>query len=143
MLRCHSYYRYSPTCAFKIALMSGLISRARTWYHKVPFRCTMHTWTDWTALQGEEIPQISRFQAQAIGSKIYIHTHRSLQDILVLDVSDADAPSLSLQPVSSRPEPPMSRQACLEASALTMCKEAQVHFGWKRMSQETVNLVAT
>lgn len=62
-------------------------------------------------LQGEQMPQISRFQAQAIGSRIYIHTHRSLLDILVLDVSDSDAPILSLQPVSSDPEPPMSRQA--------------------------------
>ena len=59
------------------------------------------------------MPQISRFQAQAIGSRIYIHTHRSLQDILVLDVSDSDAPILSLQPVSSDPEPPMSRSATL------------------------------
>ena len=56
------------------------------------------------------MPQISRFQAQAINSRIYIHTHRSLQDVLVLDVSDSDAPTLSLQPVSSDPEPPMSRQ---------------------------------
>ena len=55
------------------------------------------------------MPQISRFQAQAIGSRIYIHTHRSLQDILVLDVSDSNAPALSLQPVTSDPEPPMSR----------------------------------
>ena len=62
-------------------------------------------------LKGEQTPQISRFQAQAIGSRIYIHTHRSLQDILVLDVADSDAPTLTLQPVSSDPEPPMSRQA--------------------------------
>ena len=55
------------------------------------------------------MPQISRFQAQAIGDRIYIHTHRSLQDILVLDVSNSDAPTLSLQPVTSDPEPPMSR----------------------------------
>ncbi len=61
-------------------------------------------------VQGEEMPKISRFQAQAIGSRIYIHTHRSLHDILVLDVSDSNAPSLSLQEVSSDPEPPMSRQ---------------------------------
>ncbi len=62
-----------------------------------------------SVVQGEQMPQISRFQAQATGDRIYIHTHRSLQDILVLDVSDSDAPTLSLQPVTSDPEPPMSR----------------------------------
>jgi hypothetical protein len=62
------------------------------------------------ALQGEALPAISRFQAVAVGSKVYIHTHRSLEDILVLDVTDADAPALSLQPVASQHgEPPMSR----------------------------------
>lgn len=70
-------------------------------------------------VQGEEMPKISRFQAQAIGSRIYIHTHRSLQDILVLDVSDSDAPGLSLQEVTSDPEPPMSRQAV--ASCASHC----------------------
>ena len=69
-------------------------------------------------VQGEELPAISRFQAVALGSKIYIHTHRSLQDILVLDVSDADAPSLSLQPVTSEDDPPMSR-CCSKSTNLT------------------------
>lgn len=63
--------------------------------------------------QGEEMPQISRFQAQAVGSRVYIHNHRSLQDILMLDVSDSNAPVLSLQPVTADPEPPMSRQAAM------------------------------
>ena len=44
---------------------------------------------------------ISRFQAAAVGSKIYIHTHRSLADILVLDVANADQPQLDKVPVSS------------------------------------------
>ena len=59
--------------------------------------------------QGEDLPAISRFQAAAVGNKIYIHTHRSLQDILTLDVSSADSPVLSVQPVTSEDEPPMSR----------------------------------
>ena len=44
---------------------------------------------------------ISRFQATAVGSKIYIHTHRSLDDILVLDVANTDQPKLEKVPVSS------------------------------------------
>lgn len=44
---------------------------------------------------------ISRFQATAVGSKIYIHTHRSLDDILVLDVANVDQPELNKVPVSS------------------------------------------
>lgn len=67
-------------------------------------------------VQGEELPAISRFQAVALGSKIYIHTHRSLQDILVLDVSDTAAPSLSLQPVTSEDDPPMSRYCPIHES---------------------------
>ncbi|CAL8464640.1 g4175 [Coccomyxa elongata] len=65
----------------------------------------------WTQIkpQGEELPAISRFQAVALGSKIYIHTHRSLQDILVLDVANPDEPVLSLLPVTSEDDPPMSR----------------------------------
>ena len=59
--------------------------------------------------QGEALPAISRFQAVAVGSEIYIHTHRSLQDVLVLDVADPDAPDLALQPVASEHDPPMSR----------------------------------
>ncbi len=69
------------------------------------------------AAQGEELPAISRFQAVALGSKIYIHTHRSLQDILVLDVANPDEPVLSLLPVTSEDDPPMSR--C--ASVLHVC----------------------
>lgn len=44
---------------------------------------------------------ISRFQAAAVGHTIYIHTHRSLNDILVLDVADPDKPRLKQVPVSS------------------------------------------
>lgn len=44
---------------------------------------------------------ISRFQAVVYGEIIYIHTHRSLQDILTLDVSNPDQPELHLVPVSS------------------------------------------
>ena len=46
-----------------------------------------------------------------MGSRVYIHTHRSLQDILVLDVSDPDAPKLALQPTAAEHDPPMSRCA--------------------------------
>lgn len=44
---------------------------------------------------------ISRFQAAAVGHTIYIHTHRSINDILVLDVADPDKPRLKQVPVSS------------------------------------------
>ena len=36
-----------------------------------------------------------------VDSKVYIHTHRSLDDILVLDVTDADKPQLDKVSVSS------------------------------------------
>lgn len=53
--------------------------------------------------QGEEgvsLQPISRFQAAAVGNLVYIHTHRSLNDILVLDVANPDSPKLKQVPVS-------------------------------------------
>lgn len=54
--------------------------------------------------QGEPLPPISRFQAAAIGPLIYIHTHRNLEDILVLDTSTSP-PTLRSAPVKG-PAPP-------------------------------------
>ena len=54
-------------------------------------------------IQGEEgvsLQPISRFQAAAVGNVVYIHTHRSLNDILVLDVANPDSPKLKQVPVS-------------------------------------------
>lgn len=47
-------------------------------------------------LQGEALQSTSRHQAVAVGSRIYIHTHRSIDDILVLD-TQASPPTLALQ----------------------------------------------
>eukprot|EP00898_Chlorokybus_atmophyticus_P001356 jgi/Chlat1/2220/Chrsp17S02544 len=38
-------------------------------------------------LQGSQMPRISRFQAVAVGDKIYIHNHRSLESVCILDTS--------------------------------------------------------
>lgn len=46
--------------------------------------------------QGDKLEPISRHQAVAVGKKIYIHTHRSLEDILVLDTSTSP-PTLTKQ----------------------------------------------
>lgn len=54
-------------------------------------------------IQGEEgvsLKPISRFQAAAVGNMVYIHTHRSLNDILVLDVANSDKPKLKQVTVS-------------------------------------------
>ena len=52
-------------------------------------------------VQGDATLQpISRFQAAAVGQKIYIHTHRSINDILVLDVTNPDKPQLQQVAVS-------------------------------------------
>eukprot|EP00798_Chlamydomonas_sp_ICE-L_P021800 gene21800-28822_t len=48
---------------------------------------------------GVQMPEISRFQAVAVGSKVYIHTHRSVEEIVVLDTSNVDAPTLSIEKV--------------------------------------------
>ncbi|KAF5839410.1 hypothetical protein DUNSADRAFT_812 [Dunaliella salina] len=55
----------------------------------------------WTELQpeGEPLPAISRHQAVAVGQSIYIHHHRSAQDISVLDVSNPAHPKLHKVPV--------------------------------------------
>lgn len=65
------------------------------------------------AVQGEQLKPISRFQACVVDSKIFIHTHRSLQDILVLDVADPDAPQLASLKVSGKDSDsiPSARQA--------------------------------
>ena len=54
-------------------------------------------------MQGEEgisLQPISRFQVAAVGNMVYIHTHRSLNDILVLDVANPEKPKLKQVPVS-------------------------------------------
>ena len=57
---------------------------------------------DWPDVQVEaSLQPISRFQAAAVGSNIYIHTHRSLDDIVVLDVGNPDRPQLNKVSVSS------------------------------------------
>ncbi len=50
--------------------------------------------------EGISLQPISRFQAAAVGNMVYIHTHRSLNDILVLDVANPDSPKLKQVPVS-------------------------------------------
>ena len=52
--------------------------------------------------EGAQLQPISRFQAAAVGNIIFIHTHRSLQDILALDVTDPDKPCLQLLPVTGK-----------------------------------------
>jgi len=60
--------------------------------------------------QGEAMPAVSRFQTAAVGDAVYIHTHRSLEDVLVLDVSDPGAPKLASRPVTGAQGTPMSRR---------------------------------
>ena len=57
--------------------------------------------------QGEQLPQISRFQAVVVGTDVYLHTHRSQRDILRLSTAAADGrltmESLPIAPPSSGP----------------------------------------
>lgn len=57
------------------------------------------------------MPAISRFQAAAVGSEIFIHNHRSTEAIHVLDTSQ-QPPVLSERPYAGG-EAPSSRQAPL------------------------------
>ena len=50
------------------------------------------------------MPAVSRFQAVALGSRIFIHHHRSSSSILVLD-TEGQAPQLSEVPLSSEDAP--------------------------------------
>ena len=68
-------------------------------------------------MQGEEVPAISRFQAAAVGGSVFIHNHRSLSDVLVLDAADPAAPKLALQPVTGAEGTPMSRCGLLSEKA--------------------------
>ena len=61
------------------------------------------------------MPTISRFQAAAVGSKIFIHNHRSAESIHVLDTSQ-EPPVLSERPYGGG-EAPSSRQAPLISCA--------------------------
>ena len=63
------------------------------------------------------MPAISRFQAATLGTSVWIHNHRSLDDVLVLDVADPEAPKVALQPVTGAEGTPMSRRAPLGCSA--------------------------
>ena len=89
------------------------------------------------AVQGEQLKPISRFQACAVGSNIYIHTHRSLQDILVLDVADPDAPQLASQKVSGKVSGsvPSARQELLGPTFYHIWQAArrQQHHFWARL----------
>eukprot|EP00878_Enallax_costatus_P003843 GHUV01004059.1.p1 GENE.GHUV01004059.1~~GHUV01004059.1.p1 ORF type:complete len:362 (+),score=97.55 GHUV01004059.1:149-1234(+) len=49
-------------------------------------------------LAGEPLQGISRFQAVAVGEKIYVHTHRTEDHILVIDTA-ANSPTLNKVPV--------------------------------------------
>ncbi|KAK9868773.1 hypothetical protein WJX84_000947 [Apatococcus fuscideae] len=61
--------------------------------------------------QGEKLPAISRFACARIGTRVFLHTHRSTDSILVLDVADPKSPVLSTVPVqaSSQDGVPPSR----------------------------------
>ncbi len=73
--------------------------------------------------QGEAMPAVSRFQAAAVGSAVYIHTHRSLDDVLVLDASDPGAPKLASRPVTGAQGTPMSRRGpCAERRLCTSAR---------------------
>lgn len=61
------------------------------------FDLLTHAWTE-MQVQGERLPTVSRHQACAVGHDIYIHTHRSVEDILVLDTA-AQPPRLRKVPV--------------------------------------------
>ena len=85
------------------------------------------------------MPAISRFQAAAVGSSVFIHNHRSLSDILVLDVADPAAPTLALRPVTGAEGTPMSRCGSMESSAMLNtlvghCAvfDGSVHVSWNR-----------
>ena len=58
-------------------------------------------------VQGAAMPAVSRFQAAALGSRIFIHTHRSTGSLLVLETG-GPAPQLRELPYSS-PAAPSSR----------------------------------
>jgi len=64
------------------------------------WRLDTRTWA-WSRAtpQGEPLPRISRFQAAAVGSTVYVHHHRCSDHILAMDVSGA-APVLRRVPVS-------------------------------------------
>ncbi len=66
---------------------------------------------------GEAMPPTSRFQACALGNRIFIHTGSSLEDILVLDTA-AQPPILAKLPVL--PDPRHGAPCCrwhVQASA--------------------------
>ena len=63
------------------------------------------------------MPAISRFQAAAVGSSVFIHNHRSLSDMLVLDAADPAAPKLALRPIAGAEGTPMSRCGLTGSSA--------------------------
>ena len=69
------------------------------------------------------MPAISRFQAAAIGSSVFIHNHRSLSDVLVLDVADPAAPKLALRPVTGAEGTPMSRCGFSGSSTCKLLEE--------------------
>ncbi|KAL3157872.1 hypothetical protein ABBQ32_012283 [Trebouxia sp. C0010 RCD-2024] len=58
-------------------------------------------WSEVHTHGSASLQPISRFQAAVVGSKVYIHTHRSINDILVLDVADPNKPHLTKVSVSS------------------------------------------
>eukprot|EP00877_Chromochloris_zofingiensis_P008527 jgi/Chrzof1/3928/Cz13g13210.t1 len=68
-----------------------------------------NAWTE-VHTEGVQLEGISRFQAVALGEQIYIHTHRNLADILVLDTS-SEPPVLRSVPVSGTAPPSRGLQS--------------------------------
>jgi len=66
-----------------------------------------YKWSSHPGLQ-EQLQPISRFQAAVIGKKIYLHTHRSLDDILVIDTQNETVEKLPISSPSGA-SPPASR----------------------------------
>lgn len=68
---------------------------------------------------GEPFQPASRFQAVALGPRIYIHTHRCLDMILVLDTA-AEPPTLSSAPVLPDPQHGAPSSRCIRG-AIALC----------------------
>lgn len=58
--------------------------------------------------QGGPLQPISRFQAAVVGQRVFIHTHRSLDNVIVLNVA-SEPPALLTTPVTGTEGAPSSR----------------------------------
>ncbi|KAF8065913.1 protein phosphatase 2C 68 [Scenedesmus sp. PABB004] len=74
------------------------------------WRLDLSTWA-WEAVvpAGEALAGISRFQAAAVGAKIFIHTHRCDDHVLLLDTAAPGGPALSKAPLAPGSPAPSSR----------------------------------